>query len=318
MSGSRCDGVVALTGGVGGAKLIWGLAQALEPSALTVICNPGDDFEHLGLTVCPDFDTVLYTLAGLADPERGWGRADETWAFMAALETLGGETWFRLGDRDLALHVERSRRLAGGEGLGTIMTDICRRLGVDQQVLPASDDPLRTMVATADGELPFQQYFVRERCAPAVRGFHFAGAAQATAHPRALAALSDPGLRAIVICPSNPFISIDPILAIPGMTEAIRAAKVPVVAVSPIVGGAAIKGPAAKMLAELGQEVSVRTVWRHYGDLIDGIVMDTCDARLAADADHDKLAALVTPTVMTGPEERIGLARAVLAFAGSL
>ena len=318
MSGRRGSRVVALSGGVGGAKLAWGLAQVLAAGELTVICNPGDDFEHLGLTICPDLDTVLYTLAGLADPERGWGRAGETWAFMAALETLGGETWFRLGDRDLALHVERSRRLAGGEGLGAIMADIGRRLGIGQRLLPASDDPVRTMVATDAGELPFQQYFVRDRCAPAVRGFRFAGAAQAVPHADALAALADPDLRAVVVCPSNPFISIDPILAIPGLAQAVRAAVAPVVAVSPIVGGAAIKGPAAKMLAELGQAVSARSVWRHYGDLLDGIVLDLADAALAAEARSDKLAALVTPTVMGGLDDRTRLARAVLAFADGL
>ena len=318
MSTSRGSRVVALSGGIGGAKLAWGLAQVVAPGDLTVICNPGDDFEHFGLTVCPDLDTVLYTLAGLADPERGWGRAGETWAFMTALEALGGETWFRLGDQDLALHVERSRRLAGGERLGDIIADLRGRLGIRQQVLPASDDPVRTMVATDAGEMTFQHYFVRDRCTPRVRGFRFAGAERARPHPAALAALADPQLRAIVVCPSNPFISIDPILAIPGMAAAIQAAGAPVIAVSPIVGGAAIKGPAAKMLGELGQEISARAVWRHYGDLLDGIVLDVTDAALGRDARVEKLAALITPTVMVGMEDRTRLARTVLTFADGL
>ena len=318
MSTSRGSRVVALSGGIGGAKLAWGLAQVVAPGDLTVICNPGDDFEHFGLTVCPDLDTVLYTLAGLADPERGWGRAGETWAFMTALEALGGETWFRLGDQDLALHVERSRRLAGGERLGDIIADLRGRLGIRQQVLPASDDPVRTMVATDAGEMTFQHYFVRDRCTPRVRGFRFAGAERARPHPAALAALADPQLRAIVVCPSNPFISIDPILAIPGMAAAIQAAGAPVIAVSPIVGAAAIKGPAAKMLGELGQEISARAVWRHYGDLLDGIVLDVTDAALGRDARVEKLAALITPTVMVGMEDRTRLARTVLTFADGL
>ena len=318
MNAAPPNRVVALSGGVGGAKLAWGLAQVVAQRDLTVICNPGDDFEYLGLTICPDFDTVLYTLAGIADPERGWGRADETWDFMAALAKLDGKTWFRLGDRDLALHVERSQRLAGGETLGAIAADLCRRLGVGPQVLPASDDAVRTVVDTVAGSMAFQHYFVRERCAPAVRGFHFAGAATARPQPRGLAALAEPGLRAIVVCPSNPFISIDPILARPGRTAAIAAAGVPVVAVSPIVGGAAVKGPAAKMLAELGQEVSARAVWQHYGSLLDGIVLDSADAALERQARDDGLAVLVTPTLMHDARDRMGLAQAVLAFADGL
>ena len=227
--------MVALSGGIGGAKLALGLYRVLPPDALTVICNPGDDFDHLGLRICPDADTVLYTLAGIANPETGWGRAGETWTFMQALADLGGETWFRLGDGDLALHVERTRRLAAGEPLSHVTDDVARRFEVRARILPACDAAVRTIVRTPGGRLPFQHYFVRDRCEPAVTGatgasrrspgFDFKGAGgRAPVRGGALAALADPSLRCVVVCPSNPFISIDPILAVPGMRDAIRAA----------------------------------------------------------------------------------------------
>ncbi|MGE4221434.1 MAG: 2-phospho-L-lactate transferase [Alphaproteobacteria bacterium] len=310
--------VLALSGGVGGAKLALGLADTLPAEKLTVVANTGDDFEHLGLKICPDLDTVMYTLAGLADPERGWGRVGETWTFMAALAAVGGETWFQLGDGDLATHVERTRRLAAGDGLGAITADFCRRLGIGPAVLPATDDRLATIVDTADGPLPFQQYFVRERCAPEVRGFRFAGCVRARPHPGFLAALADPDLSAIVICPSNPFISIDPILSMSRMREAIREAGVPVVAVSPVVGGQAIKGPVAKMLAELGHAVTATAVAAHYGDLIDGFAIDTADAALAAEIEAAGPRVLVAETVMRNRDDKRRLADAVLAFAAGL
>ncbi|MCG8324200.1 MAG: 2-phospho-L-lactate transferase [Thiotrichales bacterium] len=308
--------VVALSGGIGGAKLALGLYRALAPEDLTVVANPGDDFEHLGLTVCPDLDTVAYTLAGLANPETGWGRKGETWNFMAALKALGGEDWFNLGDGDLALHVERTRRLAAGEGLGAITADLCRRLGVDCRILPASDEPVRTVVETASGPLAFQHYFVRDRAEPEVTGFRFQGAEAARSLPEALAALADPELTAIVICPSNPFISIDPMLAIPGFAEALRGAPAPVVAVAPIVGGQAIKGPTAKMLAELGREVSAAAVARHYGDLIDGFVLDRTDEAEASSILGPEVH--IADTVMTDDDAKARLAAEVLAFAGGL
>ena len=235
--------VLALSGGIGGAKLALGLSRVLsDPSSLMVVANPGDDFEHLGLTICPDLDTLIYTLSGLADPARGWGRRDETWTFMAALKALGGETWFQLGDGDLALHVERTRRLRTGECLSAITAHLCRRLGIGARVVPACDQPLRTVVETADGALPFQHYFVRDCCAPVVRGFGYAGAGEARPIPAILEALADPALEAVVLCPSNPYISIDPILAVPGLRQAMVEALAPVIAVSPVVGGRAIKG----------------------------------------------------------------------------
>ena len=235
--------VVALSGGIGGAKLALGLYRVLPPDSLTVICNPGDDFDHLGLRICPDADTVVYTLAGAANPETGWGRAGETWTFMRVLADLGGETWFRLGDGDLALHVERTRRLAAGEPLSRVTEDVAHRLGVRARIVPACDAAVRTIVLTPDGRLSFQHYFVRDRCEPAVTGFDFEGAAEAHPCGAALEALADPSLRCVVVCPSNPFISIDSILAVPGMRDAIRAAAAPVIGVSPIVGGGAVKGP---------------------------------------------------------------------------
>ena len=305
--------VVALAGGVGGAKLVLGLSRVMDPAALTAVVNTGDDFEHLGLTICPDLDTVTYTLAGVANPTTGWGRADETWTFMANLETLGGETWFRLGDGDLALHVERTRRLGSGEHLTQVTIEVCARLGISVSILPMSDDPVRTVVETAIGPLPFQHYFVREGCRPKVTGFRFSGAAGARITPAVQRALGDPKLRAVVICPSNPFISIDPILAVPGMRDAL--AGVPVIAVSPIVGGRAIKGPAGKMLEELDIEVSARSVWRHYGGLLDGFVLDTADRNLAEAARREVPRVLVTDTVMKTLGDRERLARSVLDFA---
>lgn len=312
---SRRRRVVALSGGIGGAKLALGLAGVLPGEDLTIVANPGDDFEHLGLTVCPDLDTLTYTLAGLANPETGWGRAGETWSFMAALKALGGEGWFNLGDGDLALHVERTRRLAAGEPLGAITRDFCRRLGIAARILPASDRPVRTVVETADGPLAFQHYFVRERAEPAVTGFRFEGAEAAAPEPAVLRALADPALLAVVLCPSNPFISIDPILAIPGLSQAVAGAGAPVIAISPIVGGAAIKGPTAKMLAELGHQVTAEAVARHYGRLLDGYVLDTADAALAPAVRGLGVEVLVAETVMTDAASKRRLAGEVLDFA---
>ena len=287
--------VVALSGGVGGAKLALGLSRVLPADELLVVCNTGDDFEHLGLCISPDIDTVAYTLAGVANREVGWGRHDETWSFMETLETLGGETWFRLGDRDLAMHVERTRRLRAGETLTAVTADLCARLGVAPRVLPMSDDPVRTRVRTDEGWIDFQEYFVRRRCEPVVHELAFHGATTARAQPEFLAALTDPATQAVVICPSNPFISIEPILAVPGVRAALADCAAPVIAVSPLIGGRAIKGPTAKMMAELGMTPSAGGVARRYGDLIDGYVCDLrrygsgswyrCQGHAGADAD---------------------------------
>ncbi len=310
--------VLALCGGVGGAKLALGLDAVLAAGQLTLVVNTGDDFEHLGLCVSPDLDTVLYTLAGLSDPERGWGRAGETWNFMSALGELGGDAWFALGDRDLALHVERTRRLRDGETLTAFMADMARRLKVTAVVLPMTDDPVRTIVHTLEGALPFQQYFVRHRCAPVITGVSFAGAAQARPNPAVLAALADPGLVAIVICPSNPYLSVDPILAVPGMREALRQAGVPVIAVSPIIGGHAVKGPTVKIMAELGIRNTSGTIADHYRGLIDGLVVDSVDAADATEAELVAVPVEVAQTLMKNLVDKQRLAAVVLAFAARL
>ncbi len=321
MSAARPEPAIeclALSGGVGGAKLVVGLARLIAPERLMVVANTGDDFEHLGLHVSPDIDTLVYTLAGLANPATGWGRADETWTFMAALEALGGETWFQLGDGDLAMHVERSRRLRAGESLSAITADLSARLGIAVRIVPMSDDPVRTVVETADGALDFQHYFVRERCAPAVTGFRFSGSETARPQAQFLDALADPGLGAILICPSNPFISIDPILALPEVRDRLAACAAPVIAVSPIVGGRAIKGPTAKMMRELGGPSTATAVAAHYGELLDGFVIDRADADAADAIRAAGIAVLVTATVMASLGDRENLARAVLDFAGEL
>jgi LPPG:FO 2-phospho-L-lactate transferase len=316
MSGGtpRC---LALSGGVGGAKLALGLAQVLPPEDLLVVANTGDDFDHLGLLICPDIDTVAYTLAGVSNPETGWGRAGETWSFMEAQAALGGETWFRLGDRDLAVHLERTRRTAAGETLSAVTADLARRLGVRTRIAPMSDTPVRTVVETPDGPLPFQHYFVREQCRPRVTGFRFEGAADAMPSPAFATALAG-GPEAVVICPSNPFISIDPILAVPGVRQGLGQCRAPVVAVSPIVGGRAIKGPTAKMMTELGLASGAVEVAEHYRGLIDGFVLDRSDADGAAAVERLGLAVLVTGTVMQSLDDKTRLARETLDFAKSL
>jgi LPPG:FO 2-phospho-L-lactate transferase len=305
-------GVLALSGGVGGAKLALGLYRILPPDRLTVVANTGDDFEHLGLSISPDLDTLLYTLSGNDNPELGWGRRGETWTFMAALEALGGATWFRLGDGDLATHVERTRRLKTGESLSGIIDNFRRRLGIAARLLPMSDDPVRTRLRTNQGWLDFQDYFVRLRCVPAIDKLEFAGAEEARPHPDFLAALAGRSLRAVVICPSNPFISIDPILAVPGVRSALRACPAPVVAVSPIIAGQAVKGPTAKMMAELGLPVAAAAVARHYRDFLDVYVADEEDAAAVADLD---LPVVLTRTLMQSLDDREALARSVLAAA---
>jgi LPPG:FO 2-phospho-L-lactate transferase len=307
--------VVALSGGIGGAKLVLGLSRVMPPADLVAIVNTADDFEHLGLAISPDLDTVMYTLAGLDDPQRGWGRREETWTFMSALAALGGESWFKLGDGDLATHVERTRRLRLGESLSTITADLCRALGIAVRVIPMSDDKVRTVIETDRGTLDFQDYFVRQRCAPAVREVIYAGAAMARAQSEALAALRDPALRAVVICPSNPLLSIEPMLAIRGLRDAVAGCAAPVIAVSPIIGGRAVKGPTAKMMAELGLPVTAATVARRYGDLLDGYVLDHADAEEARMLDQPVRTAR---TLMVSLADREALAREVLAHSDAL
>jgi LPPG:FO 2-phospho-L-lactate transferase len=256
---------LALTGGVGGAKLALGLRELFGPDQLAFLVNTGDDFEHLGLHVSPDLDTLMYALSGLSNPDTGWGRTDESWQFIDTLRGLGGEAWFNLGDRDLAVHVLRSARLRAGQPLSAVTRELNTALGTRHSIWPMSDDPVPTVVHTADGPLAFQHYFVRERCAPSVTGFEFGGVAAARPLPEVLEWLADPALTGIIVCPSNPFVSIDPILAVPGLRDALRASAAPVVAVSPIVAGLAIKGPTAKMMAELAVPSTAAAVQRTMG-----------------------------------------------------
>ena len=310
--------LVALTGGVGGAKLIVGFSEVMAAGDLTVIANTGDDFEHLGFSISPDIDTLMYTLAGLANPETGWGRAGETWSFMDATAEIGGETWFRLGDKDIAVLAERTWRLKSGQSLSQITRHLCRQLGVDIEIVPMSDEPVRTIVETPGGPLAFQHYFVRERCRPAVTGFTFAGAAAASPQAAFVRALEAPDLSAVIICPSNPFISIDPILSVPGVRGMLAEVGVPVIAVAPIVAGRAIKGPTAKMMAELGLEPSAVGIARHYAGLLDGMIIDHADGPLADEIRGLGVAVEIADTVMTGLAGKIRLAATAMEFAQSL
>lgn len=307
--------ILALSGGVGGAKLALGLSRVVPDDELLIVANTGDDFQHLGLTICPDIDTVTYTLADLNDKERGWGRVGETWAFMEALGQLGGETWFNLGDRDLALHLQRRSLLDEGLSLSEATARIAGQLGIAARIVPMSDDPVPTLVDTNRGRMAFQHYFVREQCAPAVSGFVFEGIEDAAPHADFMTALADPDLAAIVITPSNPFVSIDPILSLPGVRAAVAASPAPVIAVSPIVGGRAIKGPAAKMFAELGIPASAQAVAAHYNGLLDGFVIDHADADAATAIGESGAKVLVTKTVMADLADRENLAREVLELA---
>jgi LPPG:FO 2-phospho-L-lactate transferase len=307
--------VVALSGGVGGAKLALGLSRVLPAGELLVVANTADDFEHLGLSISPDIDTLTYVLAGLDNPVTGWGRRDETWSFMDSIGALGGEDWFRLGDRDLALHVERSRRLRLGQTLSEVTADICRRLGIGVRVVPMSDDRVRTRVRSDAGWIDFQDYFVRQQCRPVVHELAFEGVEVARPHAEIVAALRSGEVRAVIVCPSNPFISIEPILAISGMRDAIEGSGAPVVAVSPIIGGRAVKGPTAKMMRELGLEASAAGVATHYGDLLDGYVVDQADADSVGNVDAR---VTIAKTLMTSLHDRKTLARATLDAADAL
>jgi LPPG:FO 2-phospho-L-lactate transferase len=305
--------VVALAGGVGGAKLAEGLSQVLPEGDLTIVVNTGDDFEHFGLHVSPDLDTVCYTLAGLANPESGWGRSDESWQAITAAEKLGAPSWFRLGDRDLGTHLERTRLLESGMPLTEITSRFCAAWGVKPAVLPMSDQPVRTIVQTDEGDLAFQEYFVHRRCAPRVRGFVFRGAEAAAPAPGLVDTLA--AADAVVICPSNPWVSIAPILAIPGVREAVQ--RRVTVAVSPIIGGAAVRGPAAKMYAEMGIQPSAVAVAAHYQGLARGLVFDEVDSELASELARYMVWILATQTLMRTSHDRKRLAKDVLNFIGA-
>ena len=301
--------IVALAGGIGGAKLAHGLAQVLPPEDLTAVVNTGDDFEHYGLYICPDLDTVCYTLAGLANPDTGWGRVNETWNVIENVSKLGGPAWFRLGDRDLGTHLERTRRLQAGQVLSQITEVFCKAWGIEPVVLPMSDQPVRTIVETEEGDLASQEYFVHRRCEPRVKGFRFEGVEAAEPAPGAREAIEAADV--IIICPSNPWVSIDPILQI------VKHIEKPVVAVSPIIGGQTVKGPAAKMYRELGIEPSALAVARHYCDLVTGFVLDDFDKHLEGEIMSLSMRTLVTNTLMKSHDNRKQLAVDVLKFIGT-
>ncbi|ARN75340.1 2-phospho-L-lactate transferase [Oceanicoccus sagamiensis] len=310
--------ILALSGGVGGAKLALGLSKILSPEQLIIAANTADDFEHLGLSISPDLDTVMYTLADINNKALGWGLAGESWNAMDALETLGGDTWFRLGDRDLATHLERSQRLAKGESLSAVTAHLCRRLGVSHRIIPMSDDAVRTKVTTADGELAFQEYFVREQCQPAISDFYFDGIEQAAPQQALMDLLASDELAAIIICPSNPFVSVEPILRLAGVRDAMRNSAAPVIAISPIVAGIAIKGPAAKMMTELNIPATAIGVADYYGDLLDGFMIDNSDQSLLPSIEQLGLDVCSEQTVMKTLDDRIALAQATLAYANRL
>jgi LPPG:FO 2-phospho-L-lactate transferase len=309
--------VLALAGGVGGAKLAFGLARALQDE-LTVIVNTGDDFDHLGWHISPDVDTVVYTLAGIANKQQGWGLENETWSFMEQISRLGGPNWFKLGDRDIATHAFRTQRLREGVSLTQVTAELCRALGVQVKVVPMSDDRVRTIIHSRGQPIPFQEYFVRLQCKPIVEAIEFDGIDAARFNPALSSALLPGDVRSIVICPSNPYLSIDPILAISGARNWLATLKAPVVVVSPIVAGGAIKGPAAKIMGELGISSTATAVAEHYRGLAKGIVIDHADHALAASIELMGFAVYVTETVMKSDADRIALAADCLAFAESL
>jgi LPPG:FO 2-phospho-L-lactate transferase len=301
--------VTVLTGGVGGAKLVLGLINLLPKGAVTAIVNTGDDFVHLGLPVSPDIDTLLYTLSARSDEARGWGRGGETWSFMDALKSIGGPDWFNLGDGDLALHVMRLAGFAEGRTLSAITAAFAEAWAIPARILPMTDDPVATVIDSDAGPLSFQDYFVRLRCAPVLRGVRFDGAVAARPGPGVLEAIA--GAEAILIAPSNPWLSVDPLLAVPGVRDAIAAASAPVVAVSPLVGGRAVKGPTAKLMQELGLPLTHAAVADHYDGLIDGLLIDADD-----DATGVEVTVGRTGTLMTSLEDRVRVARSALELAG--
>jgi LPPG:FO 2-phospho-L-lactate transferase len=307
------ENVVALAGGVGGAKLAYGLAQVVPPDKLTIIVNTGDDFEHLGLYIAPDVDTVMYTLAGLANPATGWGVKNDSFNMLTAIAIYAGPTWFRLGDRDLATHLLRTKWLREGFPYNWVTNELSRRLGVRCTLLPMSESPVRTVVQTNAGSLPFQEYFVHQECRPVVTGITFVGSEEAQPSREVAAAIRSADV--IIFCPSNPLVSLDPILALSTMRRIITASRAFKVAVSPIVGGEALKGPAAKMMAELGLEVSAVGVARHFQDVLTGFVLDQADQAHQDTISDLGLRTLVTATVMKSDEDKAKLAREVLEFA---
>ena len=300
--------VIALSGGVGGAKLALGLSKILQPDELTVVANTADDFEHLGLPISPDIDTLMYTLAGRNNTAQGWGLAGESWNAMQMLQDYGADTWFQLGDRDLVTHLLRRQLLDEGNNLTQVTRYLCQKMGVEHPILPMSNDKVSTRVYTQSGELSFQHYFVRERCEPVVTGFGFAGIESAVAQPDFIGLLASSALQAVIICPSNPFVSVRPMLELSGVSAALKACNAPVIAVSPIVAGEAIKGPTAKMLRELNMPCTVLSIAEYYKELIDGLIIDKADAHQATEIEKLGIAVEVAPTVMRSLQDRVNLA----------
>ena len=307
--------VLALAGGVGGAKLALGLARVLSPEELVIVVNTGDDECFHGLHVSPDLDTVMYTLAGLVNPETGWGLAGDTFNALGMLRRYGGDAWFNLGDRDLATHIRRTQLLRQGSTLSEVTEELCRGLGVAHRIIPMSDDPVRTVLSTDEGELPMQDYFVRRSSEPLVRSVRYEGAASARPAPGLMAALAQ--ARLVVLCPSNPFLSLGPILALPGVPEQLRRLPGPRVAVSPIVGGAALRGPTAKIMAEMGYNVSSVGVAGQYQGLCDTFLIDHQDAAFAPAIAELGIKTVTASIIMETEAGKVALAKRILALEGT-
>ena len=305
---------LAITGGVGGAKLALGLSKILSPDELAFVVNTGDDFEHLGLHVSPDLDTLMYTLGGLDNPDTGWGRVDESWHFIETFSALGGESWFKLGDRDLAVHIRRSQLLREGHPLSAVMHTLYQAHGITYPAWPMTDDAAPTRILTSSGELAFQDYFVRERCQPTVAEIKFAGATKAHPPPAVIDYLADTDLAGVIICPSNPFLSVDPILAVPAIAAALDTISAPIIAISPLVAGQAVKGPTAKIMSELGLRQDAGAIAKHYGGLLDGFVVDQRDLELSHEIAHAKLTVITAQTVMRTLDDRVDLAQTAIRF----
>ncbi len=315
---SQAPKILALSGGVGGAKLALGLSELYSADELLIVANTGDDFTHLGLRICPDIDTLMYNLAGEHNQEQGWGVAGETWQFMQQLKRLGGEDWFLLGDKDLATHTYRTQALQQGHNLTQVTQHLMQQMDVGARVVPMTNDAVSTQMMTDTGELSFQHYFVREQCQPKVSSYYFAGIDEATPQTDFMTMLAADDLSVVIICPSNPFVSVEPILSLPNVKDALIANSAPVIAVSPIVGGQALKGPAAKMMAELGMPQSVVSVAKCYQGVIDALVIDVADEHLASEVEALGIACLVTETVMKTTADKVALAKDCYQFSQAM
>jgi len=311
------NNLIAISGGIGGAKLCYGLDQILQPEQLRVIANTGDDFLYLGFYISPDIDTLIYTLAGVNNKETGWGREDETWKTHNVLGELGADNWFKLGDKDLALHLHRSKALKNGETLTSITQDIAERFKLKNIILPMSDHIIQTVVDTDKGSMPFQEYFVKESTTPKVREISFE-----SKHPKTtkevLEAINDPELSGFLIAPSNPYLSIDPILSIDKIKQTIMQSNKPRVAVSPIIGRDSVKGPTAKIMQEMGLEVNVMTIANHYENLIDGLIIDNTDEEYIQAIESFGVKVKVTNILMHDNDDKTRLAEEAIEFLNEL